>query len=136
MMNRKQIQRLLIVIFGLAFVGSTAFALIDSLFASRNTTATNEAATTEETSATEQLKAQAQGYAKVLEREPENTTALTGLLQTSLQMGDLKSAIAPLKKLTKLYPDNTELKDLLTKIETELAKQPAPTKTEAHNKQP
>jgi hypothetical protein len=135
-MNRKQIQRLLIVIFGLAFVGSTAFAIIDSLFAARNTTTTNEAATTAETSVTEQLQAQAQGYAKVLEREPENTTALTGLLQTSLQMGDLTTAIAPLKKLTELYPENTELKDLLTKIETELAKQSTPTKTDTQNNQP
>lgn len=132
-MERKQLQRLLIVIFGLAFVGSTAFAIIDSLLA-RNTATTNNAATTEETSVTEQLQAQAQGYAKVLEREPDNTTALAGLLQTSLQMGDLKTAIVPLKKLIELYPDNTKLTDLLAKIETELAKQSAQTNTEPNSK--
>lgn len=123
-MDRKQIQRILIVIFGLAFVGSTGFVIVDSLFASQNTAnSSNSATTTNQSSANEQLKAQAQGYAKVLEREPENPTALTGLLQTSLQMGDLRTAIAPLKKLIKLYPDSPELADLLGKIEAELAKQ-------------
>jgi hypothetical protein len=129
-MDRKQLQRILIVIFGLAFVGSTAFAIIESLFA-RNTATTNNPAATEEASVTEQLKAQAQGYAKVLEREPENMTALQGLLQISLQMGDLQGAIAPLKQLIKLYPENTELTDLLTKIETEIAKQSAQPKTKS-----
>jgi cytochrome c-type biogenesis protein CcmH/NrfG len=132
-MDRKQIQRLLIIVFGLAFIGSTAFAIVEGLFAS-NTTTTNNAPPTQETSAIEQLKAEAQGYAKVLEREPENITALQGLLQTSLQTGDLSGAIAPLKKLIKLYPDNAELTDLLTKIEAEIAKQSTQTQTES--KQP
>lgn len=128
-MNRKQLQRLLIIIFGLAFIGSTAFAIVNSLFTKNTnpTTATeNPVASTEETAAKEQLQAQAEGYAKVLEREPENITALTGLVQISLQIGDLPSAIPPLKKLIELNPEQTELNALLTEIEAQLARQPAP----------
>ncbi|VEP16460.1 conserved hypothetical protein [Hyella patelloides LEGE 07179] len=134
-MDRKKIQRLLIVVFGLAFIGSTGFAIIGSLFR-RDTVTENYAATTEATSATEQLQAQAQGYAKVLEREPENTTALMGLLQASLQTGDLETAIAPLKKLIELYPERTELNTLLTEIETELKQQPEQTTTEPNTEVP
>jgi predicted Zn-dependent protease len=134
-MDRKQIQRLLIIIFGLAFIGSTAFAIVEGLFAS-NTTTTNNAPPTQETTATEQLKAEARGYAKVLEREPENLTALQGLLQTSLQTGDLPGAIAPLKKLIELDPNNAQLTDILTKIEAEIAKQATQTQTQTKSKQP
>lgn len=134
-MDRKKIQRLLIVVFGLAFIGSTGFAIIGSLFR-RDTVTENYAATTEAASATEQLQAQAQGYAKVLEREPENTTALMGLLQASLQAGDLETAIAPLNKLIELYPERTELPKLLTEIETELKQQPEQTTTKPNKEVP
>ena len=120
-MDRKQVQRILIIFFGLAFVGSTGFAIIGSLFR-RDTTNENYASVTETPSVNEQIQAQARGYAKVLEREPENTTALTGLLQTSLQTGDLETAIPPLKKLIELYPEDAQLQNLLTEIEAELAK--------------
>ena len=132
-MDRKQLQRLLIIVFSLAFIGSTGFAVLGGLFSRDATTAENSATTTEEASVTEQLQSQARGYAKVLEREPENPTALTGLLQISLQTGDLDSAIAPLKKLIELYPEKTELASLLTKIEAELAKKPEPTTQSGQN---
>lgn len=121
-MNRKQLQRLIIVIFGLAFIGSTGIAVMGGfLRRESNNVATNNPVTAAAPSATEQLQAQARGYAKVLEREPENTTALVGLLQTSLQVGDLKTAVPPLKKLIELYPERTDLTNLLAEIETELA---------------
>ena len=129
-MDRKQIQRLLIVFFGLAFIGSTGFAIIGSLFG-QDTANENYASTVETSSVTEQLQAQARGYAKVLEREPENTTALTGLVQTSLQTGDLETAIPPLKKLIEIYPEDTQLPNLLAEIEAELARQTESTPTEA-----
>jgi tetratricopeptide (TPR) repeat protein len=133
-MARKQIQRLLIIVFGLAFIGSTVFAIVEGLFANKTTTTTNNTPPTEETSAIEQLKAEARGYAKVLEREPENMTALQGLLQISLQTGDLQGAIAPLKKLIELNPNNAQLTDLLTKIEAEIAN--PSTQTQPESKQP
>ena len=121
-MNSKQLKRLIIVIFGLAFIGSTGIAVIGGFFRrDSNNAASDNPVTAAAPSATEQLQAQARGYAKVLEREPDNTTALIGLLQTSLQVGDLKTAVPPLKKLIELYPERTDLSNLLTEIETELA---------------
>lgn len=122
-MDRKQLQRLIILLFGLAFIGSTGFAVIGSLFNRDNTvadTATNNSAAP---SVDEQLQAQARGYAKVLEREPENVAALSGLVQTSIQTGNLEAAIPPLQKLIELYPEDTQLTTLLTEIEARIAQQ-------------
>ena len=66
----------------------------------------------------ELLQAQARGYELVLQREPDNVTALRGLLQVRLELigqgvGDIKDAIAPLEKLASLNPETTEYGILL-----------------------
>ena len=52
-----------------------------------------------------ELEAQAKGYSTVLEREPENTTALGGLAKARLELGDWQGALDPLEKLAAAYPD-------------------------------
>jgi tetratricopeptide (TPR) repeat protein len=59
------------------------------------------------------MEAEASGYQKVLEREPNNDTALNGLLKIRLQQKDLEKAIAPLETLAKLHPEQTEYSTLL-----------------------
>ena len=59
------------------------------------------------------MEAEASGYQKVLEREPNNDTALNGLLKIRLQQKDIPNAIAPLEKLAKLHPEQTEYSTLL-----------------------
>ncbi len=66
------------------------------------------------------LEAQARGYELVLEREPGNETALRGLLQARVQLGDLEGAIAPLEKLVELHPERTEYAVLLGQAKQEL----------------
>lgn len=66
------------------------------------------------------LEAEASGYQKVLEREPNNDTALNGLLKIRLQQKDLAGAIAPLTKLAQLHPDLTEYRILLAQAEQQL----------------
>lgn len=66
----------------------------------------------------EELLAQARGYQLVLQREPDNETALKGLLFTQLELvrlgvADVKTTIEPLEKLAKLKPENTEYSVLL-----------------------
>lgn len=54
-----------------------------------------------------ELEARAKGYESVLQREPDNPSALRGLLETRLGLGDVKGAIAPLEKLSKANPNET-----------------------------
>lgn len=54
-----------------------------------------------------ELEAQAKGYELVLQREPDNQTALRGLLETRLALNDVKGAIVPLEKLSKANPNET-----------------------------
>ncbi|XWK88652.1 MAG: tetratricopeptide repeat protein [Phormidium sp.] len=66
----------------------------------------------------DELQAQARGYQLVLQREPDNETALKGLLFTQLELvrlgvADVKTTIEPLEKLAKLKPENTEYSVLL-----------------------
>jgi tetratricopeptide (TPR) repeat protein len=60
-----------------------------------------------------ELKKQAEAYQLVLQREPENQTALRGLLEARLGLRDVKGAIEPLEKLAKLNPGQTEFSVLL-----------------------
>ena len=119
-MKNKQLQRILVVVFGLAFVGSTATAIIVSLLHRDPAVANNPI--TENADPLAQLQAQASGYEKVLAREPENINALSALVQIRLQTGDLEGAISPLDKLIELYPEDPNLVALQTQIKQELEK--------------
>lgn len=66
---------------------------------------------------TEQLRAQADGYRAVLEREPDNPIALRGLVDTQLQLNEPQGAIEPLKKLVELEPENRQLRAFLAQIQ-------------------
>jgi cytochrome c-type biogenesis protein CcmH/NrfG len=59
------------------------------------------------------LATQERGYVGVLQREPQNQTALEGLAKVRLQMNNKVGAIEPLQKLVKLNPDRADYKALL-----------------------
>lgn len=64
-------------------------------------------------SPTVDLEAQAKGYELVLQREPNNQTALRGLVETRIQQGKLDTLIDPLQKLADLNPDKPDYGVLL-----------------------
>ena len=110
----KPIQRILIIISGVAFAGSTVFGMA-GLFSS----ALQEPKDNPKTAAVSndsQLEAQERGYELVLQREPENQVALQGLVQTRLQSNDLQGAVHPLEKLVKLNPERADYKALLAQV--------------------
>ncbi|NEO99975.1 MAG: tetratricopeptide repeat protein [Symploca sp. SIO2E9] len=67
-----------------------------------------------------ELELQAKGYELVLQREPDNKTALLELLETRLKLGDIPGAITPLERLAKLNPDQTEYGVLLAQAKQQI----------------
>ena len=61
----------------------------------------------------EELETRANGYALVLEREPDNQTALRGLVEARIQLGDVEGVIEPLERLAELNPDIPDYSVLL-----------------------
>ncbi len=96
----------------IAFVGFSLFPLLSNIFKDnqvRSETTPAPAApapaSSPPSSKQSDLEAQARGYELVLQREPDNQTALQGLLRTRLELRDIKGTIPPLEKLAQLNPD-------------------------------
>ena len=66
------------------------------------------------------LEEQAKSYEVVLQREPENQTALRGLLELRLQLGDIPGAIVPLEKLSSLNPQDSTYALLLAQAKQQV----------------
>ncbi|MGF1539788.1 MAG: tetratricopeptide repeat protein [Pleurocapsa sp.] len=118
-MGNKTLQRILVTIFGLAFVGSTGAIVIAGLFSNGSKTAPEQSV--DAPSIEEQVQIRASGYEKVLEREPQNFTALSGLAEIYLQTGNIEKAIPPLEKLAEYYPEQPQFAALLTEIKKQQA---------------
>jgi hypothetical protein len=123
--TKEILQKTFVIASGLAFLGMMTLPMLNvfkentnSPPSSDNTPAQNQPPTAEEKA---KIAAIADGYAKVLEREPENPTALQGLVEARLQLGDLPGAIPPLEKLTQLYPEQEPLKQLLKVLKQQVS---------------
>ena len=114
--RKKRILRIFTLISAIAFLGSTGFGLIRML--------TNPAQSTQESTQaedlTQQLQAQARGYEMVLQREPENQTALQGLVEIRLQMNDFERTVEPLETLIRLNPEQEQYETLLATIKQQV----------------
>jgi cytochrome c-type biogenesis protein CcmH/NrfG len=107
-------QKLVAFIGVIGFGGSTLFTLVPMFKDALQRQ--NQPQTTQVESAEVQLKAQEKGYQTVLQREPENLTALEGLMNVRLQLNDPKGAIEPLEKLVQLSPEREDYKALLAQL--------------------
>ncbi len=63
-----------------------------------------------------QFKAEEKGFLAVLKREPNNQTALRGLVEIRMRTGDAPGTKAALEQLVKLNPTNTQYKEFLTAL--------------------
>ncbi|MEM9543658.1 MAG: tetratricopeptide repeat protein [Cyanobacteria bacterium P01_E01_bin.42] len=59
------------------------------------------------------LEARAIGYESVLNREPDNKTALQGLIEVRLEQGKLAEALPPLERLAQSHPQQPDYTILL-----------------------
>jgi predicted Zn-dependent protease len=60
-----------------------------------------------------QLKAEEKGFLAVLKREPNNQTALRGLVEIRMRTGDAPGTKSALEQLVKLNPKNQQYKEFL-----------------------
>ncbi len=67
-----------------------------------------------------ELEAQARGYELVLEREPDNQTALQGLVDARIQLGDINGVVGPLEQLVELNPDVPDYAVLLAQTRQQM----------------
>lgn len=105
--RRRWLLSIVLVLGAVAFVGFSMVPLFENVFNDQpSTVATPKASQT--TLAQKSELASARDYEIVLQQEPNNQTALLGLAQARIAMGDLKGAIAPLEKLTTLEPDQAK----------------------------
>ncbi|MEH2206985.1 MAG: tetratricopeptide repeat protein [Nostoc sp.] len=117
----------------LAFVGVSVIPIIGA-FNNTPPSSQNTANTRGSLSSADQkskLEDEARGYEQVLQREPENQTALKGLLQARLQLlsqkdksevkpADIQVVIEPLEKLAKLNPEQSEYSVLLAQAKQQI----------------
>jgi cytochrome c-type biogenesis protein CcmH/NrfG len=113
--SQKPLQRILIILSGLAFAGTSIFGMAE-LFMKASQEPPKNAQTAAASAKNSQLQEMAKGYERVVQREPENQFALQKLVEIRLQMNDLQGATAPMEKLVKLNPDNAQYKALLEGI--------------------
>ncbi|OCQ98750.1 Tfp pilus assembly protein PilF [Nostoc sp. MBR 210] len=125
--RNRWIVRVILALAVLMFVGVSIVPII-SAFNSPTSTNQNPANPTGNLASSDQktkLQDEVRGYELVLQREPENQTALKGLLQARLQLlslnqGDVQGVIAPLEKLAKLNPERSEYGVLLAQAKQQI----------------
>ena len=106
----------------LAFVGFSMIPLLQTLLTDNSPSAQAPATATPTIPVQKQaeLESRAKGYELVVQREPQNATALRGLLDTRLQLGDIQGAIPPLEQIVKLNPEQTDYAVLLAQAKQQV----------------
>lgn len=110
--KRDRIKQIFALVSMVSFGGSAIFGIV-SLFSSGLSSQHHQKQAAVVVSQDSLLAAQERGYVTVLQREPQNVTALEGLANVRLQMNNKVGAIEPLEKLVKLHGDRADYKVLL-----------------------
>lgn len=99
---------IVLVLGAVAFVGFSMLPLFETVIKESQpvTEATPAASQSPIVQQKTQQANEAREYELVLQQEPNNQTALQGLVNARIKQGDLEGAIAPLEKLTELNPQD------------------------------
>ncbi|MGB7084850.1 MAG: tetratricopeptide repeat protein, partial [Phormidesmis sp.] len=109
---------------GVLIIAVAAFVAVPLLYLFGNRAAGPRAADTPTAQSAEEQTAKLQGtvdgYTAVLEREPDNQTALIGIIEAKIALGDLEGTVEPLERLTSLNPDVAEYSIALAQTKQQL----------------
>lgn len=125
--KRNWVVNVILLLAVLAFVGFSMVPLLSSVMQPNRASSPNSPSPMASGTAPqkEDLESRAKGYESVLQREPENQTALRGLLEARLQLigmgyGEVKDVIEPLEKLVKLNPQEMDYSVLLAQAKQQV----------------
>jgi hypothetical protein len=117
-MEKSKLTKVLVIGSGIAFLASSGMGLISLIGRSFEQPANSENAAQSQSA---QLQAEEKGFLGVLKREPNNQTALEGLVKIRMQKGDVNGTKAALEQLIKLNPANQGYKEFLAAIDKQIA---------------
>ncbi len=115
----KKQNRWLYIFLVLMILALIAFSLLP-IFTNSVTQSSVNNATAAVDNTSKELLSEVKGYELVLQREPDNQTALRGLLEAKLKLGEVKGAIAPLEKLAQLNPQQTDYTILVAQAKQQI----------------
>jgi cytochrome c-type biogenesis protein CcmH/NrfG len=102
---------------GMAFLASSVLGLSSLIGSSIDSPTANQNAAQSQNA---QLKAEEKGFEAVLKREPNNQTALRGLVEIRMRRGDVLGTKAALEQLVKLNPANSQYKEFLDVVNKQI----------------
>ena len=108
---------------GVLILAVAAFVAVPVIFALNSRSSggrANVASTQTTTDQATQLQGTVESYKTVLAREPENQTALIGLIQAQIELGDLAGTVEPLERLANLNPEVPEYSIALAQTQQQL----------------
>jgi predicted Zn-dependent protease len=116
-MATSKLTKVFVLASGMAFLSSSLLGL-SGLFGS----SLNKPVARENTAQSQnaQFKVEEKGFLAVLKREPNNQTALRGLVEIRMRTGDAPGTKAALEQLVKLNPTNTQYKEFLTVLNKQI----------------
>ena len=117
-MQKNKFTKVFVIGSGIAFLASSGMGISSMIGRSIDQPAQNQNAAQSQNA---QLQAKEKGFATVLKREPNNQTALRGLVEIRMQRGDVPGTKAALEQLVKLNPTNKQYQEFLAAVNKQIA---------------
>jgi cytochrome c-type biogenesis protein CcmH/NrfG len=112
-MATSKLTKAVVLAAGMAFLSSSVLGLSGLVGSSLNKPVVSKNAAQSQNA---QFQAEEKGFLAVLKREPNNQTALRGLVEIRMRTGNAPGTKAALEQLVKLNPTNQQYKEFLAAL--------------------
>ncbi len=117
-MATSKLTKVFVLASGMAFLSSSVLGIAGLVGSSLNQPVAKENPAQSQSA---QFKAEEKGFLAVLKREPNNQTALRGLVEIRMRTGDAPGTKAALEQLVKLNPTNKQYREFLAALNKQVA---------------